>query len=423
MQLDRLEIANGPRGNPDDAILQTEKGADELALLRGAVRTLCDRKGNELAHSDARLWQPFKRPMAGRWVRLQARPRSADRNSILAEAVEVWPALATPHFQGDLDVIGMVFPDEVRYREWQDTWIFFVRRKAGRIRRPGQRDGHRLQLYLVRSDRAGRGDLQARVPRLAALNARHAAVVGLGALGSNVAWQLARAGLGRLAVMDHDFVNAGTIPRWIYGISAAGRDKISVLAERLRADYPFVQVDPLYLRVGHPGVDPATDAALRRVLGEAELVIDCTVERTVHHYLSSVAWERGVPYVWASGTPGGWGGIVGRIRPDRSRGCWKCFCGDLLAGRIPEPAREDEPDIQPVGCDAPTFRGAGFDLDQIALMCARLTVSTLTSAAGDGYGDFNWDVGVLNLWKDGRPIAPDWSTFELVRRDECDAHG
>jgi len=314
------------------------------SFLRGAVKRVSDQHGHVLGELDARICRSFQRAVPARWVRLPTRPKSNIPVELLKEAQQAWSALATPRFQDDRDIVGIVFPDEVRYREWQDTWIFLVRRKAGRIRHQGRPDQHQMQATLVRADRVGRTDIQARVPSLMPLATRHVAVFGLGALGSMVTWQLARAGLGRLAIIDYDFVNAGTTPRWIYGMSAAGRDKTSVLFERLQVEYPLADIEPISARLGHAFPDPMVENNLRRVLETTDIIVDCTVEKTVHHYLSSVAWERGIPYIWASGTTGAWGGIVGRIRSDKSRGCWKCFCGHLVDNKILEPEAEDGPE-------------------------------------------------------------------------------
>jgi molybdopterin/thiamine biosynthesis adenylyltransferase len=237
-----------------------------------------------------------------------------------------------------------------------------------------------------------------------------------------VTWQLARAGLGKLAIADYDFVNAATTPRWILGVSAAGRMKVKAVAEHITQQHPYVEVDPIFFRVGNAQCDHVADDVLRRSLDGADIVVDCTVEKTVQHYLSTIAWERGIPYIWASATPGAWGGIVGRVRPKRSRGCWKCFRGHLADDAIREPQAEQGPDIQPDGCDVPTFRGAGFDLDEVALMCVRLAVSTLCDGAADGYGDLPWDVATVDLRQNGQPIPPKWTTYELQPHRDCDAH-
>jgi molybdopterin/thiamine biosynthesis adenylyltransferase len=406
-------------------LLGAERGSDPRVSLRAAVLQIKDAQGNVFGELDPRVASQFDSHLAGRWVRLPVRPKLADPTSILADAIAAWPALATPRFQRGPDVIGLIFPDEVRYRDWQDTCIFLVRRKVRWVRTSKHKRlprGDQYVTYLVRADRAGRTDLQARVPRLAPMANKKAAVFGLGALGSMTAWQLARAGIGRLALVDNDFVNAATTPRWVLGLSAAGRNKVTVLADHIRRDYPLVDVDPIYLRVGATAFDGVADERMAQALEGADVIIDCAVERTVHHYLSSIACQQRIPYIWASGTPGAWGGFVGRIWPDTSRGCWKCFCAHLIDGAIPEPPHEQDPEIQPVGCDAPTFRGAGFDLDTVAIMCARLAASTMCRGVNDAYGDFNWDVATVDLWKDGHPIAPEWKTFELVRHNECDAH-
>jgi molybdopterin/thiamine biosynthesis adenylyltransferase len=414
-----------PESHRGTLLIGMERGTDANVILRGAVRQIKDADGTVLGELESRLSQSFAQHFPGRWVRLPTKPQSADPILILAEVERAWPALRTPNFQRGPDVIGIVFPDEVRYKEMQDTWIFLMRRRTGGIhksKKKAVRAGELVAVHLVRSDRVGQTDLQARVPRLAPIAKKKAVLFGLGALGSMVGWQLARAGIGRLAVVDNDFVNAATTPRWILGLSAAGRDKVTVFAELLQREYPLVDVTPIYLRVGHAAFNPVADEAMRQALDGADVIIDCTVERTVHHYLSSNAWRKGIPYIWTSGTPGGWGGIVGRISSTRSRGCWKCFCGHLSDGTVPEPQSEDGPDIQPVGCDAPTFRGAGFDMDTVAIMCARLAASTLSAGTDGGYGDFEWDVAVVNLWKDGHPIAPEWKTFDLTEHPGCDAH-
>jgi molybdopterin/thiamine biosynthesis adenylyltransferase len=401
--------------------LFTDRSETAHVLLRGAVKQITDQNGNMVGELDARICGPFKRATTARWIRLQTRPKSNNPVELMKEAELVWPALGTPHYDDGKDILGIAFPDEVRYREWRTNWVFLIREKVGKIKHRGRAQQQQIRWTLVRADHTGRSDLIARVPTLASLELRHAVVFGLGALGSMVAWQLARAGVGRLSIVDYDFVNAGTTPRWIYGLSAAGRNKATVLFERLRAEYPLVQVNPIVARLGNIYPSPA-DELVARAIETADVIVDCTVEKTVHHYLSSVAWARKVPYIWASGTTGGWGGIVGRIQGDKSRGCWKCFLSYLVNGTIIEPEAEEGPDVQMAGCDTPTFRGAGFDMDEISLMCARLTAATLCDQTTGSYGNFDWDVATVNLRKCGKPIAPEWHTHSLLPSNDCDEH-
>lgn len=84
------------------------------------------------------------------------------------------------------------------------------------------------------------------------------------------------------------------------------------------------------------------------------------------------------------------------------------------------PVKGPENWVQPVGCSNPTFTGAGFDLEQIALTGVRLAVGTLAGATPDGYPDADWDVAIADFRdEDGRAIPPQWRTFPLPPRSGC----
>ncbi|MDY3119061.1 MAG: sulfur carrier protein ThiS adenylyltransferase ThiF [Peptoniphilus sp.] len=69
------------------------------------------------------------------------------------------------------------------------------------------------------------------------------AVLGCGGLGSNVAWILARLGVGKLILYDFDVVEASNLNRQNYGAADIGKEKVSVTAERIKAWLPYVQVE------------------------------------------------------------------------------------------------------------------------------------------------------------------------------------
>lgn len=408
-------------------LIGLEDGNNPHEAIRGAVHSVRDQDNVVLAETDIALQRLYRQgPVRGRWVRLPAPPKSAREKDILAEAVAQWPELQKCQFNGGPDVLGIVFQDEARYREMHDIWIFLVRAKTKHLSAQKQAglSGANVWKYIARADRAGRSDLQARVPRLNPLAAKKVALFGLGALGSMVAWQLARGGIGRLALVDHDVVESGTILRWLIGLIASGREKHAVLRQFLSRNYPYVDISTFPLRIGSPYVKPdIAELLMAQTLDGADMIVDCTVQLTVHHYLSTLAWRRGIPYVWASGTPGGWGGIVGRSIANQTAGCWKCFANHRVAGTYPSPAQEEETDVQPVGCFSPTFTGSGIDMDLISVMAARVAVATLCHTTQGGYPNFDWDIGIVDLWRDGHPIAPAWQTFPLAQHPDCDNHG
>ncbi len=92
----------------------------------------------------------------------------------------------------------------------------------------------------------------------------------------------------------------------------------------------------------------------------------------------------------------------------------------MNAGTIRSPAGNPSGHIQPIGCASPTYTGAGFDVNMIALAGVRLAVSTFCERAEDGYPETDWDVAVIDLrTADGQLITPHWETHVLTRHPDC----
>ena len=69
------------------------------------------------------------------------------------------------------------------------------------------------------------------------------AVCGLGGLGSNIAIQLARAGIGKLILIDFDRVHITNLHRQQYKASQIGMYKTDALAENLREINPYIELE------------------------------------------------------------------------------------------------------------------------------------------------------------------------------------
>ena len=68
------------------------------------------------------------------------------------------------------------------------------------------------------------------------------AVCGLGGLGSNIAIALARAGIGKLLLIDYDRVDITNLHRQQYKAGQIGRYKTEALAENLREIAPYTEL-------------------------------------------------------------------------------------------------------------------------------------------------------------------------------------
>jgi len=373
-----------------------------------------------IAITDESLDNIFTKECMCRWVKLNSLPNTISESILLEEAGKIFPAIKTPKYSIDgTDIVGLLIPEESEYRVPVYNWIFIVRRRP----KNKKQNKHKPEPVFVRSDRYTKSNIRKRIPRLNDLLGKHVTLIGVGALGSQIAWQLVRSGIDSLTLIDCDVVLAGNLPRWLLGFSAIGMDKVHAVAIHLVNNYPGVKCKIYNLRIGHghtitlDNVPYDAHEFLCQSIKESDLVVDAAAETNISLYLSNTCEEQGIPYVWATGTRGAWGGIVGRVIPGATEGNWTDFSYMYSAGEITPPPEEVNSDVQNAGCFSPTFTGSGFDMDHISIMATRVAVATLCQT-GDSYPDFDWDVGVLHLWDEnsGLPIAPKWETYKLKSR-------
>jgi len=379
--------------------------------LRLAVRKVLGARGQPLAQMEVDLPARTGATVPGFWLRLPQRPQleHAEQlaNQLLKIAEQQCPEFAKAMQsarRGDVLVVGFLYPDEQSWREVRDEWLFVAVQVTVSQKRSRAVQG--LPTF-IRTDWAGRQTLTARAPFLRPLHEKRVLTVGLGTLGSVVAVQLARAGAGKLILIDADFLQAGNTIRWAAGLEFAGYEKSVALQLRLERDFPYTKVDGGRCRIG---VHDDDYKFISESIRTADLVVDAAASHPLSRLLADLCWEWGKPYVWLTTTPRAAGGVVGRIVPGRTH-CWHCFQRAMAAGDIRLPFDGGTEDVQPGGCSQPTFVGAGLDSDEIALLGSRLAVATLCIGVADAYPDFPWHGAVADLQAAGMSIAPQWTTY------------
>ena len=75
------------------------------------------------------------------------------------------------------------------------------------------------------------------------------AICGLGGLGSNIAITLARAGIGKLILIDFDKVDITNLHRQQYKASQIGMDKTVALSENLKEIAPYIGIESHTVRI------------------------------------------------------------------------------------------------------------------------------------------------------------------------------
>lgn len=323
--------------------------------------------------------------------------------------------------------IAFSFPEERERGVLGEGWIFLLcipekKQKKGTLK---------VASFLVGAEPFGAKDLFERIPNLHPLRQKRVGIVGLGCLGAPSAIMLAQSGVGELALIDSDHISPGTICRTPYEHIMSGMPKMEVLADRILKDYPFTRVRTSHYPPDQNGqpqpamhigrITPSYDQNeyLEKFLEGVDLIYDATAEEGIHHLLADRARDKGIPYIFLSSRPGGMGGIVGRLKPDGSNGCFACFSHHLHDGSIPEPIYDEKADVQAAGCGDVSFHAPVFDVGEVALTAVRLAVSTLCEGTEEGYPPTEWDVAVLTLLKDGKIVAPSWEMLTLSKHPQC----
>jgi tRNA A37 threonylcarbamoyladenosine dehydratase len=116
----------------------------------------------------------------------------------------------------------------------------------------------------------------------------HIFLAGLGGVGSWCAEALARAGIGRLTLVDHDQVAVSNINRQLPALfSTVGRDKADVMAERISDINPDCRLSVLSQFIDPDNVDTLLPA-------DVDYVVDCIDSLNCKVALIATAYRRGL---------------------------------------------------------------------------------------------------------------------------------
>ena len=282
-------------------------------------------------------------------------------------------------------------------------------------------------VFMTKVFYASQNDYFLRVPELKSLQTKSIAVFGLGSLGAPSVLEFVHAGIGRIKLIDYDTIDPCTTVRWPFGFDVAAYKKTEVLKEFILRSYPYTEPIGYDLKIGGmPSIkkpQPSQSELISEIVDGIDLIYDCTAEWGVNHFLSDLCSKIKIPYIGVSGTHGGWGGKIFRIRPYKGTGCWCCYGANCKEGTIPEPPVNENKSgkTQPTGCADPTFTGAGFDMVQIAIMGVKMAISTLCEGEVDAYPSFDGDAVHIHMRnEDGSLIAPVFKTYKIERRVGCE---
>ncbi len=203
------------------------------------------------------------------------------------------------------------------------------------------------------------------------IRAASVCIVGCGALGSFQAEALARAGIGKLVLIDRDYVDFSNLQRqWLYEEADATSEAPKAIAAARRLNRLNAEVKVT------PHVADLTPSNAEELITGCDLILDGTDNFETRYLLNDISVRTGSP--WIYGAAIGSYGIVMPVVPGR---------GPCLACVYPDPPRGLQPTCDVDGVIAPIT--ASVAALQVA-MAMRLIV---------GWPEFRSHIHQLDVWE------------------------
>jgi adenylyltransferase/sulfurtransferase len=159
------------------------------------------------------------------------------------------------------------------------------------------------------------------------LLAAHAVIAGCGALGSFHAGALARAGVGKLTIIDRDYVEPSNLHRQFLFEEEDAADalpKAAAAARRIARINSSIHV--------RPAIADLTPANAEELLGGADIILDGTDNFEARYLINDFAVSRGIP--WIYGAAVGSYGLTMPVIP-ATTACLRCVYPEPPSGAQP----------------------------------------------------------------------------------------
>jgi molybdopterin-synthase adenylyltransferase len=158
------------------------------------------------------------------------------------------------------------------------------------------------------------------------LGSAHAALVGCGATGAAAASLLARAGIGKLTLIDRDFVEESNLQRQVLFDEADARESLPK-AEAARRKIALFNSEV----VVHAHVADLTPGNIHELLAGADIILDATDNFETRYLVNDYAVEQGKPWIYSAAV--GAYAITMNILPEETA-CLACIFPEAPTGTV-----------------------------------------------------------------------------------------
>lgn len=243
-------------------------------------------------------------------------------------------------------------------------------------------------------------------------------VIGLGALGSEVATSLARNGVGHFNLFDNDSFEIGNSVRHAADLFYIGENKTSVVRQLIQRSNPNITI------VEYPNIDILDDdGLLEKSLDNSDLCIVLTAEEDVDYLINDFYIPRtNIPFVFARVSAGGVSGSVQVVKHGETA-CLRCLAkygADVLP--LPNTTnayKELGPEYG--SCSTPAVPGSEIDTKEIALQVSRISLQLLLEGNNSAYADRLGDQFYWNGPFGSKQQSPfSWEIKKLEKHHDCE---
>jgi len=154
----------------------------------------------------------------------------------------------------------------------------------------------------------------------------HVVVIGCGALGTTIANNLARSGIGHIKLIDRDIIELNNLQRQnLFNEHDVGLPKASIAAEKLKDVNSEIKIDSV--------IDDVTHKNIENLIKDVDVVLDGTDNMLVRFLINDACVKHNIPWVYGGAIETY--GMTMNIIPNKTP-CFRCIIQDLPdAGLLP----------------------------------------------------------------------------------------
>lgn len=153
------------------------------------------------------------------------------------------------------------------------------------------------------------------------LENKNVLIIGLGSFGSQIAVELAKAGVGNFTLVDFDRVELSNISRHICGVNELGRLKTFAVRDAILVKNPFAKIETCEIDINE------NLELLKQLIQKSDIVICVTDNNRSRFNINEIAFELNKPVLYGRAITRAEGGDVFKTNGHASP-CYACLVND-----------------------------------------------------------------------------------------------